>query len=101
MARVHLIIPDEDRDPFVHQARREGLTSSAWLRAAARERLEQRQRSDSFESPSHLEEFFRECDALEGSDRESEWTEHLRITDESRRRSAVRLPASHRHPLHP
>ena len=88
MARVQLIIPDEDRDRFVHQARREGLTFSAWLRAAARDRLEQ-QRSDSFESPAHLEEFFRECDALEGPDREPDWEEHLRVIDESRRRSAV------------
>ena len=101
MVRVHLIIHDEDRDRFVHQARREGLTFSAWLRAAARERLEQRQRPDSFESPAHLEEFFRECDALEGPDREPEWEEHLRVIDESRRRNEVRLPASRRHPLHP
>ena len=36
MARVQLIIPDEDRDRFIRQARREGLTFSAWLRAAAR-----------------------------------------------------------------
>ena len=36
MARVQLIIPDEDRDRFVRQARGEGLTLSAWLRAAAR-----------------------------------------------------------------
>ena len=101
MARVHLIIPDEDRDRFVRQARREGLTFSAWLRAAARDRLEQQQRSDSFESPAHLEEFFRECDALEGPDQEPDWEEHLRVIDESRRRSAVRLPASRRHPLRP
>ena len=40
MARVQLIIPDKDRDRFVHQARKEGMTFSAWLRAAARDRLE-------------------------------------------------------------
>ena len=36
MARVQLIIPDEDRDRFFSQAKREGMTLSAWLRAAAR-----------------------------------------------------------------
>ena len=41
MARVQLVIPDEDRDRFVHQARREGMTLSAWLRTAARERLKE------------------------------------------------------------
>lgn len=42
MARVQLIIPDDDKARFVQQARREGLSFSAWLRAAARERLEAR-----------------------------------------------------------
>ena len=32
MARVQLVIPDEDRDRFVHQAQRTGMTLSAWLR---------------------------------------------------------------------
>lgn len=31
MARVQLVIPDEDRDRFVNQARKEALTFSAWL----------------------------------------------------------------------
>lgn len=76
MARVQLIIPDEDRDRFVYQARREGLTLSAWLRAAARERLEDRQRSELFESPAALEAFFGACDALKGPETEPEWNEH-------------------------
>ena len=84
MARVQLIIPDEDRDRFVHQARREGMTFSAWLRAAARERLEDRQRANTFESPAQLEDFFRVCDDLDGPDREPEWDEHLRTISESR-----------------
>jgi hypothetical protein len=55
MARVQLIIPDEDRDRFVHQARREGMTLSAWLRSAARQRLEEQQRSDPFKSSEDLD----------------------------------------------
>ena len=89
MARVQLIIPDEDRDRFVRQAHREGLTFSAWLRAAAHERLRERQRFAPFESPAHLEEFFRACDALEGPEREPEWAEHLSVIDESRRLGAT------------
>ena len=84
MARVQLIIPDEDRDRFVHQARREGMTFSAWLRAAARERLEERQRANPFESPTQLEDFFHACDDLDGPEREPEWDEHLRTISESR-----------------
>ena len=57
MARVQLIIPDGDKARFVRQARREGLSFSAWLRAAARERLEARgvcdrpRRESGFELP--------------------------------------------------
>ena len=39
MARVQVVIPDDDRDKFAQQAKEEGLSLSAWLRAAARERL--------------------------------------------------------------
>ena len=90
MARVQLIIPDEDRDRFVRQARGEGLTLSAWLRAAARERLENRQRADRFISAAAVEAFFSSCDALEGPEREPDWDEHLSIITESRRRSSAR-----------
>ena len=84
MARVQLIIPDEDRDRFVHQARKEGLTFSAWLRAAARERFEDRQRVERFKSPGDLRRFFEECDARRGPGIEPDWEEHLRAIDESR-----------------
>lgn len=86
MARVQLVIPDEDRDRFVHQARREGMTLSAWLRAAARERLRERQRAKPFQSPEDLEEFFRACDSLEGPEKEPDWDQHLDLINQSRRR---------------
>ena len=84
MARVQLVMPDADRDRFVDQARREGLSLSAWLRAAARERLESRQRVKLFESPEDVREFFRSCAALEGPEVEPDWDEHLRVMNESR-----------------
>ena len=89
MARVQLLIPDEDRDRFVHQARREGMSLSAWLRAAARERLAEGQTARRFESPEQLAAFFRECDALPGPEREPDWEDHLRVIEESRRRGAA------------
>ena len=84
MARVQLIIPDEDHERFVHQARLDGMTFSAWLRAAARMRLEESQHSRSFRSPARLAEFFRACDSLDGPDSEPEWEEHLRAIKASR-----------------
>ncbi|MDE2755810.1 MAG: antitoxin [Acidobacteriota bacterium] len=86
MARVQLVIADEDRDRFVHQARREGMTLSAWLRAAAHERLQERQRAKPFQSPEDLEEFFRACDRLEGPETEPDWDRHLDLINQSRRR---------------
>ena len=84
MARVQLVIPDEDRDRFVHQARREGMTLSAWLRAAARDRLARNQQSRPFESPADLEAFFRSCDRLDGPSVEPDWEEHLQVINKSR-----------------
>ena len=86
MARVQLVIPDEDRERFVRQAQSEGMTLSEWLRVAAHRRIEDQKRSNPFESPADLEEFFRACDALEGPEREPDWQEHLAVIAESRKR---------------
>ncbi len=84
MARVQLIIPDEDRDRFAHQARMEGTTFSAWLRAAAHARLEDRQRVKRFESPEDVRAFFQACDAMDGPEAEPDWNEHLQVINASR-----------------
>lgn len=84
MARVQLIIPDEDRDRFIHQAHLEGMSFSAWLRAAALRRLEESQESTVFRSPEDLEGFFHNCDDLDGPEREPDWEEHLETINVSR-----------------
>ena len=89
MARVQLVIPDEDRDRFVHQARREGMTLSAWLRAAAQERLQEQQGLKPFESAADIQAFFRACDEKRGPGREPDWSEHLKTINESRSRGAA------------
>ena len=86
MARVQIIIPDEDRDRFFSQAKREGMTLSAWLRTAAHECLESRQLAKPFESPEELESFFRESNAKAGPGREPDWDEHLATMRESQLR---------------
>ena len=90
MARVRLIIPDEEHDRFVREARRQGMTLSAWLRAAGRERLKEWHRAEPFESPEDLQAFFAACDALEGPEREPEWKDHLEVIAKSRRGGASR-----------
>ncbi len=86
MARVQLIIPDEERTRFAHQARREGMSLSAWLRAAARERLARQLKTGRFESEAELAAFFAECDKLEGPGEEPDWRQHLVTINESRGR---------------
>lgn len=84
MARVQLVIPDEERDRFVHQARREGMTFSAWLREAAREQLARQRDSKRFESDAELEAFWRRLDAQAGPGREPDWEDHLQTIDTAR-----------------
>lgn len=85
---MQILIPDEDRDRLVHQARKEGMSFSAWLRAAAHQRLAAQQRSRPFESAEDIEAFFRQCDALEGPETEPDWDEHLAVIAGSRKQGA-------------
>ena len=80
------MIPDEDRDRFVSQARQANMTLSAWLRAAARRRLERQQRSEPFEAPEDVDAFFRWCDTLEDLASEPDWSEQREVIAASRRR---------------
>ena len=90
MARVQLVMSDDDRERFVDQARQEGMSLSAWLRAAARERLEKRQSVKQFEAPEDVEEFFKSCAALDGPEVEPDWDQHLRVMNESRGRGLAK-----------
>ena len=78
------MISDEDRDGFVRQAQREGMTLSEWLRTAAHERLNHQQRAGSFASTAEIDAFFLECDDLPGPSSEPNWGEHLNVIDGSR-----------------
>lgn len=83
------MIPDEDRARFVYQAHREGMSLSAWLRDAARERLERQSQVQSFESVADLEAFFVECDKLESTGTEPDWEQHLAVINEARKRGTT------------
>ena len=89
MARVRLLMPDEEHARFTHQARAEGMSLSAWLRAAASERLARRPPPARFESRADIDRFFAECDAREGPGVEPDWEQHLAVIGESRRRGAA------------
>ena len=83
MARFQLIIPDEDHDRFAYQARLEGMSLSVWLRAAAEDRIEQRERLKPFSSSADVREFFQAHDDSVSGLREPHWEEHLKTLGES------------------
>ena len=83
------MIQDDDHASFVRQARREALTLSAWLRAAAQDRLRRGERARRFAAVADVEAFFAECDRLPGPEREPDWSEHLATMDRSRDGHAV------------
>lgn len=89
VARVQLIIPDKDRDRFVHQAYLEGMTLSGWLRAAAEERIQRRERLKPFTSSEEVREFFLAYDERQSGGREPDWEDHLRILHESKTSGAA------------
>jgi hypothetical protein len=85
MARVQLIIPDQDRDRYAHRAREEGMSLSAWLRAAAEDRLRSRTERERFRSVEDLQAFFREVDQRGEAGSEPDWEQHLQVIRDSRR----------------
>ena len=68
MARVDLVITDEERERFDSQARREGMSLSEWLLAAARDRLEAGLSMRPLESPEDLWALFHGCDEMDWMD---------------------------------
>ena len=68
MARVELVIPDEDRARFDDQARREGMSLSEWLLASARDRMEASLGVRPLESPEDLWALFHGCDEMDWMD---------------------------------
>ena len=90
MARIQLVVSPEDRERFFHGARQEGMTLSAWLRAAAHDRIRERHGAKTFETKEELDEFFRACDAIPGPDREPDWEEHLAVIEKSKAAGAAK-----------
>ena len=79
-----MIIPDEDRDRFAYHARLEVMSLSAWLRAAAEDRIERRERLKPFSSSGAVREFFQVHDDSGSGSREPDWEEHLKTLGESK-----------------
>ena len=88
MPRIHLIVSEPDRTRYAAAARREGLTVSAWLRAAAADRLDRFASSEPFRTDDDVWRFFADRDAGVGCGTEPDWEQHLDVIRASRGRGA-------------
>ncbi|MXW18010.1 MAG: hypothetical protein F4139_05875 [Gemmatimonadetes bacterium] len=89
MPRIHLVVSEPDRTRYTAAARREGLTLSAWLRAAATDRLDRRAGAEPFRNEDDVWRFFEDRDAEAGCGPEPNWDQHLAVMRASRGRGAA------------
>ena len=89
MARIQLVMGEEDRERFVEQAKKEGMSLNAWMHAAGMERIKRQRDTEAFRTLEDVEEFFRKCDLLHGREKEPDWEEHLKVLNESKSRGAT------------
>lgn len=89
MPRIHLIVSEPNRTRYAAAARREGLTLSAWLRAAAADRLDRRAGTDPFRTEEDVRRFFADRDAETGCGAEPDWEQHLAVMRASRGRGTA------------
>jgi len=80
--RIQVILEEDEKAQLQRQSRREGMSLSAWIRAAALERMNERQHRNAIDSAAALHEFFDACDAREHGT-EPEWREHAAVIDRS------------------
>lgn len=81
--RVQVIFDEMELSAIKERARRDGLSVSAWMRAAARLHLEDTERRR-FRTTAELSAFFRDCDGRERG-KEPDWEEHVATMERSRR----------------
>ena len=85
-ARIHIVLPAEEKERYRAMAEREGTTLSRWIREAVREKATKYDVERKLDTVEDLESFFQDCDRLhQGTEAtEPDWEEHERLIHESR-----------------
>jgi len=83
--RIQVVLDEWERATFRSEAKAAGMSLSAWLREAGRERLRENAARSRFHNQIELNDFFRACDEQGSGDREPDWTEHAQVINQSRR----------------
>lgn len=86
--RVQVILDEQEKEVFQRQARREGLSLSAWLRRAGEARLKLKATPPRIETLDELRAFFSACNAREEG-QEPDWEEHRAVLEASIRSGAA------------
>jgi hypothetical protein len=86
--RVQVLLEEDEKELFQRQARKEGVSLSAWFREAGKERLKSRPGRLEIETRDDLRAFFSACDTREEG-REPDWQEHLETLERSKRSGAA------------
>lgn len=83
--RIHIALPEEEKERYRSIAEGEGTTLSRWIREAVREKATRYDVERRLDTVEDLESFFQDCDRLHlGSEaREPDWEEHERLIHES------------------
>lgn len=87
--RIQVLLEENEKEVFQRQARQEGLSLSAWLKEAGKERLRARSGPSRIETREDLRAFFSTCDAQEEGG-EPDWEEHLATMEHSKRSGAAK-----------
>jgi hypothetical protein len=87
MVRIQILLGEQEREEFRRLAKRHGMSLSAWLREAGREKAAAGESEQQIDSKQALRDFFAECDLREQG-REPDWEEHREVIDRSKRSGA-------------
>lgn len=89
LERIQVLVSPEERELFRRAAAEAGASLSAWVRDAARERLEAGAGDDALRTPEGLRAFFAGLDRRRaGEGPEPDWEEHRRTIDHGKRSGA-------------
>lgn len=81
--RVQVILEESEQEAIRREARRQGVSLSAWMRRAAQERLQRQAEAQDLATEQDLQAFFAACDERE-TGVEPDWDEHRSVIDSSR-----------------
>jgi len=80
--RIQVVLDENERELFRQQAKRDGMSLSAWMKKAAQEKSEDRGREEKIDSAEELDAFFSACDVQEKG-REPDWNDHRKVIEKS------------------